>query len=83
MLYEAEEPGAIVFRQIATGHLCVHVLCEEENGTAKRYGERQIGRINALILKSSGTVGVFCIHLETKTTFSKCVWLDGGTSVGF
>lgn len=47
--HKAEEPGALVFRQIATGHLCVYVLCEEKNGTAKRYGERQIGRINALI----------------------------------
>lgn len=48
-LHKAEEPGVIVFRQIATGHLCVHVLCDKANGTAKRYRERQIGRINALI----------------------------------
>lgn len=50
-LHKAEEPGAIVFRQITTGRLCVYALCEEENGAAKRYREKT-NRQNK------------CIHLE-------------------
>lgn len=48
-LRKAEELQAIVFRQIAPGHLCVRVLIEEENGAAKRYRKRQIGGINTFI----------------------------------
>lgn len=37
-LYKAEEPEAITFTQIATGHLCVYVFHDKGNGTSKGLG---------------------------------------------